>query len=138
MQSALSISTQGNLVFSRVAHPARGSDWLLPIGTSTVCVLGSPIGRQIRELTPKKVGRSGIQQRSLLQDNHWSSFKLRYAQAFFLAIFVYKYKRHLKAIRLLISVRIELSTDFNRFLLCLETIRNGRNRKQKVEFKVSS
>ena len=88
----------------------------------------------------KVIGRSGIQLRSLLQDN-WP----RYAQTFFLAIYVYNYKRHIKAIRLIIKVRVELSTDFNhktdpltRFLLCLETIRNGRDRKQKVEFKISS
>ena len=148
MQSALSISAEGTLAFSRVAHPGRESDWLFSIGTLReviVCAWIALIGRQIRELTRKKVGLSGIQQRSLLQDNYWPSFKLRYAQAFFLAIFVYKYKRHLKSIRLIISVRVELSTYFThktdpltRFLLRLETIRNGRNRKQKVEFKVSS
>ena len=33
MQSALSISTKGTLVFSPVAHPARESDRLFPIGT---------------------------------------------------------------------------------------------------------
>ena len=30
MQSALSISTEGSLVFSRVAHPTREFDWLFP------------------------------------------------------------------------------------------------------------
>ena len=55
-------------------------------------VLGSPIGRQIREFTQNGViGGSGIQLRSLLEDN-WTSFKLRCAQTFLLAIYVFKYK----------------------------------------------
>ena len=76
MQSALSISAEGTLAFSRVAHPGRESDWLFSIGTLReviVCAWIALIGRQIRELTRKKViGRSGIQLRSLLQDN-WRS-----------------------------------------------------------------
>ena len=75
------------LLYSRVAHSARESDWLFPIGTSReviVCAWIALIGRQIRELTRKIViGRSGIQLRSLLEEN-WPSFKLRYAQTFFL------------------------------------------------------
>ena len=75
-------------------------------------MLGSPIGGQIRELTREKViGGSGIQLRSLLQDN-WPSFKLRFAQTFFLAIYVYKYKRHIKMISFMSSVCVAL-TDFN-------------------------
>ena len=115
MQSALIISTEGTLVFFPVAHPARESDWLFPIGTLReviVCAWIALIGRQIRELTRKKViGRSGIQLRSFLQDN-WPSFKLGCANILS-SNFVYKYKRHLKAIRLILSLRVALSTDFN-------------------------
>ena len=122
MQSALSISIEGNFVFLRVAHPARESDWLFPIGTLReviVCAWIALIGRQIGELTRKKViGRSGIQLRSLLQDN-WPSLKLRYAQTFFLAIFVYKYKRHIKLISFITSIRVAL-TDFNHRVILLE------------------
>ena len=115
MQSALSISAEGTLAFSRVAHLGRESDWLFSIGTLReviVCAWIALIGRQIRELTRKKViGRSGILLRSLLQDN-WPSFKLRYAQTLFPAIFVYKYKRHIKVISFITCVRVAL-TDFN-------------------------
>ena len=115
MQSALSISAEGTLAFSRVAHPGRESDWLFSIGTLReviVCAWIALIGRQIHELTRKKViGRSGILLRSLLQDN-WPSFKLRYAQTLFLAIYVFKYKRHIKMISFSSSVCVAL-TDFN-------------------------
>ena len=58
MQLALSISAEGTLAFSRVAHPGRESDWLFSIGTLReviVCAWIALIGRQIRELTRKKV-----------------------------------------------------------------------------------
>ena len=115
MQSALSISAEGTLAFSRVAHPGRESDWLFSIGTLReviVCAWIALIGRQIRELTRKKViGRSGIQLRSFV--------KLRYAQTFFPAIFVYKYKRHIKVISFITCVRVAL-TDFNHRMIQLE------------------
>ena len=107
MQSALIVSTEDTLVFSLLAHPAQESDGLFPIGTSR-----RQISRQIRELTRNKViGGSGILLRSLLQDS-WPSFKIRYAQTFFLAIYVYKYKRHIKMISFISSVCVAL-TDFN-------------------------
>ena len=110
------------LLYSRVAHSARESDWLFPIGTSReviVCAWIALIGRQIRELTRKIViSRSGMQLCSLLQEN-WPSFKLRYAQTFFLEIYVYKHTRHIKVFCFITSVRVVL-TDVNHRVILLE------------------
>jgi len=51
MQSALSISTEGTLVFFRMVHPPRESDWLFPIGTLREVVVCAWIGN--RQTSPR-------------------------------------------------------------------------------------
>ena len=114
MQSALSISTEGTLVFFPVAHRARESDRLFPIGTLREAVACAWIAN--RQTNPridaKNSNRSFRNTVALLAEGQLAFVKLRYAQTFFPAIFVYKYKRHIKVISFITCVRVAL-TDFN-------------------------
>ena len=56
---------------------------------------------------------------ALLVAGQLAFVKLQYAQTFFPAIFVYKYKRHIKVISFITCVRVAL-TDFNHRMIQLE------------------
>ena len=56
---------------------------------------------------------------ALLVAGQLAFVKLRYAQTFFPAIFVYKYKRHIKVISFITCVCIAL-TDFNHRMIQLK------------------
>ena len=110
MQSALIVSTEDTLVFSLLAHPAQESDGLFPIGTSREVVVCAWIAN--RQTNPridaKNRNRWFRNTVALLVQDNWPSFKLRILRA----IYVYKYKRHIKVIRFITCVRVAL-TDFN-------------------------
>ena len=119
MKSALSISTESNLVFSRLAYTATSRE---------VVVCAWIANRQTNpRIDAKNRNRSFRNTVALFVQDNWPSFKLRILTA----IYVYKYKRHIKVISFITSL------NFIRLLRVVITPSGENDSKQSDEFQAT-